>query len=30
MIFGNNKVEKLFEADDFIYFARTQSLRMTQ
>mgnify|MGYP000096901342 FL=1 len=29
MIFGNNKDEKLFEADDFIYFARTQSLKMT-
>jgi hypothetical protein len=29
MIFVNNKGEKLFEADDFIYFARTQSLRMT-
>jgi hypothetical protein len=27
MIFGNNKVEKLFEADNFIYFARTQSLK---
>jgi hypothetical protein len=27
MIFGNNKGEKLFEADDFIYFARTQSLK---
>ena len=29
MIFGDNKDEKLFEADDFIYFARTQSLKMT-
>jgi hypothetical protein len=29
MLFGNNKGEKLFEADDFIYFARTQSLKTT-
>ena len=29
MIFGNKKVEKLFEVDDFIYFARTQSLKTT-